>query len=241
VRRAAVVVVAVALAFASVAGCASSPERAATATEPLPVVRRVAVDVGALFPAATSRTVVDLSAVKPALLSRVALEKGALAGTDGVDPWLARALFASLVGRGAVVVDESTGASARLVGVRFAQGEDELSVVVVKEDGDAFLVKNRVTREDESVCEADLKVKVAYVQLEAVLVDDAHRVVAEIAEVVAAGPSAPRVAVDVITDDDVCARLAALMLDELAPGESELQRAADTALTTAFETVAAPL
>lgn len=230
-----------AFALASSVGCASSPERPTAATEPTPVVRRVAVDVAALFPAATSRTVVDLSAVKPALLARVALERSALAGTDGVDPWLARALFASLVGRGGVVVDDPTGASARLTGVRFAQGEDELTVVVVKEDGDAFVVKNRVTREDESVCEADLKVKVAYVQLEAVLTDDAHRVVAEIAEVVAAAPRAPRVAIDVVSDDDVCARLAGLMLDELAPGEAELQHAADLALTTAFETVAAPL
>lgn len=231
----------------TVVGLALGPLACATAAPatqappPAPVVvRRVVVDVGALFPAATSRTFVDVAAVKPALLARVALERNALTGTDGVDPWLARALLAYLVSRGGVVVDDAEGASARLVGVRFGQGDDEIPVVVVKED-DAFLVRNRITREDESMCEADLKVKIGYVQLETTVVDESHRVVAEVAEVVAATPRVTQVGIDIVSDDDVCARLAGLMLEELAPGEDELLKAAEQALTTGMATIAQPL
>jgi hypothetical protein len=224
-------------AVACAMGCASTEERAPVAHVAVSEPEKVTVDVSGLHPAASSRTVGDARALAPGVLKIVSLERNALTGTDGVEPWLARVLFAWLVEHGAEVREAAAvqAEGARLVGVRFAAQREEASVAVGDNEGGGVLVRYWAGKGDESLCPPAMKVPLTSVQLEGALLDAGGRAIASFAEVVVAQPPAMRVELEV--ESDRCATITDAFTDEFVPSETELVSAARAALETGFASI----
>ncbi len=225
--------------------CASC---ATTATKESPQVPReneqpkltVTLDATGLFPLLNSRTVGDARALKPGLLSRVHLERAAVVGGPGVDPWAGRVLFRWLVAHGAEIEDAAGGA-AEFGGVHFGQIVEHPRIVVEEKEG-TFALRYRADKKEASVCAPGFRVPLVYVELEGLVVDGAGRDVAAVAEAASAEP--PRMKIDVpaasADDDGVCAAILAAFHEddgEMWPTEKELVAAGDKALDSGFRAI----
>jgi hypothetical protein len=223
-----------ALASSCATAQAAKPTAAATTSTATtgPVAdENVVVDVEGLFPAQSSRTVGDSRAIHAKLLQSMSLERNAVTGTDGVEPWLSRVLLAWLVEHGAEV--RTSGAStAKLVGVRFVSLKQDASVSVSASDG-AVSMRYWGGDKDISDCAPAMKISLTYVQLEGVLVDANDRFVASFGELVAVPPQAKKQTV-ARKGRDSCALAVDVFAQELAPTEGELVDTARAALDAGF-------
>jgi hypothetical protein len=231
-----------ALAVVALSACATSSPPAAHVTStsaPRDAPDKIDVDVSALFPATLSRTIGDGRALAPKLLTVVALEKNALTGVDGVEPWLSRLLIEWLLEHGAEVHGDvtATNVTARLRGVRFASLKQDIAISVAETNG-AYVIRYWAGKEDISSCAPALKVPLTEVQFEGVLVDANERVVASFAEIAAAEPLNKHLTL-VTHGRDACETIASAFSDDLLPNETELDAAARQALGAAFQTLAA--
>jgi hypothetical protein len=216
-------------ALASIVGACATTPPPASRSGPVPAAPPVlhTFSVAALYPVASARSVADRRAVTPGLVGKLHVDAAVmLGGADtSVEPWLGRHLFGWLVRRDAEVHAAVDGSSASLVGVRFVRVTEHPAVRVERGADGTFALAYRTSPDEPSVCAADLKVPVDWVQFEAALVAAGGRTVAVFAEATAVQPQKMTATLTWPVDADPCAALAVLFdVDRgaFAPGEAEL-------------------
>ena len=148
---------------------------------PAPQTVEVLIDFGTLYGGLSSSGVVNHSLVEPGLLSRVQVEDASLdlfAEDTGVVSWTRALLLNAFTSQGSVVLGpgwsgeegSTPEATAWLRNVRFVPGEESVEVVVGPPgDEGRVAISMRQSKDEASLCPAELTLPVAYVELHATL------------------------------------------------------------------------